>query len=108
MPSSHTVTFAPKGFSLATDVADWLVRQRVPFARAHEIAGACVRFCESNGIELSELTASQLAEISPELDAGVLDVLSIEGSVASRNGRGGTAPDRVREQLAELRAALDA
>ena len=99
---------APRGFALATDVADWLVRQRVPFARAHEIAGACVRFCEARGIELSDLTEEQLAEISSELGSGVLEVLTAEGSVASRNGRGGTAPDRVREQLAELRAALEA
>jgi argininosuccinate lyase len=97
---------APRGFSLATDVADWLVRRRVPFARAHEIAGACVRFCEARGIELSDLTEAQLAEISPELGVGVLNVLTAQGSVASRNGRGGTAPDRVREQLAELRDAL--
>lgn len=97
---------APRGFSLATDVADWLVRRRVPFARAHEIAGASVRYCEERGIELSGLTVAQLAEISPELGAGVLEVLTAEGSVASRNGRGGTAPDRVREQLAELRAVL--
>jgi len=99
---------APRGFSLATDVADWLVRQRVPFARAHEIAGACVRFCERAGIELSDLTVAQLAEISPDLGPGVLAVLTAEGSVASRNGRGGTAPDRVREQLAELRGTLGA
>lgn len=97
---------APRGFSLATDVADWLVRRRVPFTRAHEIAGACVRYCEANRIELAELTPSQLAEISPELDAGVLEVLTADGSVASRNGRGGTAPDAVRGQLAELRAAI--
>lgn len=97
---------APKGFSLATDVADWLVRQRVPFAQAHEIAGACVRYCEQHGIELSDLTPQQLGEISPQLSAEVLDVLTIEGSVASRNGRGGTAPEQVRAQLAELRAQL--
>ena len=97
---------APRGFSLATDVADHLVRQRVPFARAHEIAGACVRFCEASGIELSDLNPDDLAAISPELDAGVLAVLTAEGSVASRNGRGGTAPDAVRAQLDELRAAL--
>jgi argininosuccinate lyase len=99
---------APRGFSLATDVADWLVRNRVPFARAHEVAGACVRFCEADGIELSDLTEAQLAEISPDLGPGVLSVLTAEGSVASRNGRGGTAPDRVREQLTELREALGA
>ena len=56
-------SLAPRGFSLATDVADWLVRQRVPFADAHHIAGACVRFCEQHGIELGELTDGQLAEI---------------------------------------------
>ena len=97
---------APRGFSLATDVADWLVRRRVPFARAHEIAGACVKYCEARGQELSDLTPAQLAEISPELDAGVLDVLTAAGSVASRSGRGGTAPDQVERQLAELTAAL--
>ncbi|HRA06535.1 MAG TPA: argininosuccinate lyase, partial [Propionicimonas sp.] len=97
---------APRGFSLATDVADWLVRRRVPFARAHEIAGACVRYCEARNQELSDLTAAQLAEISPDLDPGVLDVLTAEGSVASRNGRGGTAPNQVRSQLAELRDAI--
>jgi argininosuccinate lyase len=99
-------SLAPKGFSLATDVADWLVRRRVPFAQAHEIAGACVKFCEAHGIELAELSEAQLAEISPELTAEVLTVLTIEGSVASRNGRGGTAPDQVRAQLAELRATI--
>jgi argininosuccinate lyase len=97
---------APRGFSLATDVADHLVRQRVPFARAHEIAGACVRYCEARGMELSDLTPVDLAGISPELDAGVLGVLTAAGSVASRNGRGGTAPDSVRAQLAELRSAV--
>ncbi len=99
-------SLAPKGFSLATDVADWLVRQRVPFARAHEIAGACVRFCETNRIELADLTGDQLAEISPELNPDVLKVLTVEGSVSSRNGRGGTAPIQVRAQLAELRSTI--
>ena len=97
---------APRGFSLATDIADWLVRRRVPFARAHEIAGACVQYCEAGGQELSELTAEQLAEISDELSIDVLDVLTAEGSVAARNGRGGTAPTQVVAQLAELRAQL--
>ena len=67
---------APQGFALATDIADWLVRQRVPFAEAHEIAGAAVRYCEERGIELPDLTADQLAEISPLLTAEVLDVLT--------------------------------
>jgi argininosuccinate lyase len=94
---------AIRGFSLATDVADWLVRQGVPFARAHDISGAAVRYCESRNIGLEDLTAPQLAEISEALTEEVLAVLTIEGSVASRTGRGGTAPIRVAEQLAELR-----
>ncbi|MCC6496742.1 MAG: argininosuccinate lyase [Propionibacteriaceae bacterium] len=105
---SRMADLAPRGFSLATDVADWLVRNRVPFARAHEVAGACVRFCERRGIELSDLTPEQLAGISPDLTPAVLGVLTAAGSVASRNGRGGTAADRVVEQLAELRSVLAA
>jgi argininosuccinate lyase len=99
---------APKGFSLATDIADWLVRQRVPFAEAHEIAGACVRRCEAAGIELTDLSADDLAEISPRLTPEVRSVLTVEGSINSRSGRGGTAEVRVREQLAELEAELAA
>ncbi|MBO1032259.1 argininosuccinate lyase [Tessaracoccus sp. SD287] len=99
-------SLAPRGFSLATDVADWLVRQRVPFAQAHEIAGHAVRYCERHGIELSDLTPAQLTEIDTRLTPGVLDVLTAEGSVASRNGRGGTAPEQVRRQLDEVAAAL--
>ncbi len=95
---------APQGFSLATDVAEWLVREGVPFRVAHEVAGECVRRCEELGIGLEGLTDEQFAEISPYLTPGVRDVLTVEGSVASRNSRGGTAQDRVTEQLAELRA----
>nr|WP_203566976.1 argininosuccinate lyase [Aestuariimicrobium ganziense] len=97
---------APRGFSLATDMADWLVRRRVPFAQAHEITGEAVRFCEANGLELADLTQAQLASISDHLDESVLEVLTVDGSVASRDGRGGTAPVRVAEQADELRRAL--
>jgi argininosuccinate lyase len=96
---------APQGFSLATDVAEWLVRQGVPFRVAHEVAGACVRRCEELGCELDELTDEQFAAIFEHLTPGVREVLTVEGSIASRAGRGGTAPARVREQLAEVRAA---
>jgi hypothetical protein len=82
---------APMGFSLATDIADWLVRRRVPFAKAHEIAGACVRRCEEDGVELTDLTADDLAEISPHLTADVQTVLNVAGSINSLSGRGGTA-----------------
>jgi argininosuccinate lyase len=99
---------APQGFSLATDIADWLVRQRVPFAEAHEIAGACVRFCETEDLELTDLTVDQLAGISSKLGAGVLSVLSVAGSIEARSGRGGTSEARVREQLAEIAATAAA
>ena len=97
---------APRGFSLATDIADWLVRQRVPFAEAHEIAGACVRRCEAEGIELTDLSADELAEISPHLTAEVRSVLTVDGSINRRSARGGTALARVREQLDEIGAAI--
>jgi len=104
--SDRLAELAPKGFSLATDIADWLVRLRVPFAEAHEIAGACVRRCEAAGIELTDLSADDLVEISPQLTPEVRSVLTVEGSINSRSGRGGTAEVRVREQLAELEAEL--
>jgi argininosuccinate lyase len=96
---------APQGFSLATDIAEWLVREGVPFRVAHEAAGACVQTCEQRGIELHELTDAEFAAIDARLTPAVRGVLTAEGSVASRNARGGTAPERVSEQLAELRKA---
>ncbi len=92
-------SLAPQGFSLATDVAEWLVREGVPFRVAHEVAGACVRACERRGIELWDLTDDELAAVSPHLTPAVREVLSVEGSLASRSARGGTAPARVAEQL---------
>ncbi|RLP80301.1 argininosuccinate lyase [Mycetocola lacteus] len=97
---------APQGFSLATDVAEWLVKQGVIFRDAHEISGELVRFCEENGLELHEPTDEQLAAVSPHLLPAVREVLTIEGSVNSRVGAGGTATVRVTEQLANLRGRL--
>ena len=91
---------APQGFSLATDVAEWLVKQGVPFRQAHEISGACVRECEKRGIELWDLSDDDFARIDECLTPAVRQVLSAEGSVAARSGHGGTAPVRVVEQLA--------
>ena len=85
-------SLAPQGFSLATDVAEWLVREGVPFRVAHEVAGACVRRCEERGVELWDLTDADLAELSAHLTPGVRDVLSVEGSMASRSAKG--APPR--------------
>ncbi|WP_228551636.1 argininosuccinate lyase [Mumia zhuanghuii] len=99
-------SLAPQGFALATDIAEWLVREGVPFRDAHEISGACVRVAESQDKELWDLTDDELASISPHLTPAVREVLSVEGSIGSRDARGGTARVRVAEQLAELRARL--
>ena len=99
---------APQGFSLATDVADWLVRQRVPFREAHEISGALVAFCEANGLDLHEPTDEQYLQISGHLTGDVRSVLSVQGSVSSRSGAGGTAAERVADQRAELTARVRA
>jgi argininosuccinate lyase len=106
--TERLAALAGAGHSLATDVAEWLVRQRVPFRVAHEVAGACVRRCEERGVELWELTDEELAEISPALTPAVRVVLSVPGSIGSRDARGGTAPQRVTEQLAELRGVVAA
>ncbi|WP_300345527.1 argininosuccinate lyase [Nesterenkonia sp.] len=108
---------APQGFSLATDIAEWLVRQGIGFRTAHEVAGECVRACEAHTPtkELHELTDEELAAIHPALTPQVREVLTVEGSLASRDGIGGTAPQRVAEQTeaaaqraAEYRSGLEA
>ncbi len=97
---------APEGFALATDIAEWLVRQGVPFREAHEIAGASVRAAEERGVELWDLSEGDLAAISPRLTPGVRSVLTVRGSLDSRSAFGGTAPARVGEQLDALRSLL--
>lgn len=97
---------APQGFSLATDVAEWLVKQGVIFRDAHEISGELVRYCEERGLELHEPSDAELASVSPSLTPAVREVLTIEGSVNSRVGAGGTARVRVDEQLAVLAARI--
>jgi argininosuccinate lyase len=106
--SARLESLAPAGFSLATDVAEWLVRSGVPFREAHEIAGACVRRCEQLGVELADLSDADLAAVSPALTPAVREVLSVAGSIASRGSRGGTAQSQVDAQIVELRAELDA
>jgi argininosuccinate lyase len=98
---------APAGYALATDIAEWLVRQGVPFRVAHEAAGAAVRVAEKRGVDLEDLTDDELAAINPELTPQVRDVLTIEGSVSSRGSRGGTAPIQVAKQLDTVRDAID-
>jgi argininosuccinate lyase len=104
---------APAGYTLATDVAEWLVRQGVSFRIAHEAAGAAVRVAEARGVGLPELTDDEFAAISDQLTPEVREVLTVAGSVSARNARGGTAPAQVARQLdgvpstaARLRSAL--
>ncbi|OBJ02902.1 argininosuccinate lyase [Mycobacterium sp. 1482292.6] len=98
---------APAGYTLATDIAEWLVRQGVPFRSAHEAAGAAVRAAEQRSVGLDELTDDELTAISPDLTPQVREVLTIEGSVSSRDARGGTAPARVAEQIETVLASAD-
>lgn len=93
---------APQGFALATDVAEWLVRQGVPFRDAHEVAGDAVRVCEQRGVELWDLSDEDFAAISDRLTPGVREVLTVAGSLASRSAQGGTAPSAVAAQIGEL------
>jgi argininosuccinate lyase len=97
---------APAGFTLATDIAEWLVRQGVPFRVAHEAAGDCVRIAESRGVGLESLTDKELAGVHPALSPEVRDVLTVEGSIASRDAFGGTAPSQVAAQRARVADAL--
>jgi argininosuccinate lyase len=95
---------AESGFSSATDLADWLVRSKgLPFRRAHHIVGLLVREAEARGCGLQHLTLQMMQAIEPTLDADVFTVLGVECSVASRRSFGGTAPDNVRQAVADAR-----
>ena len=97
---------AESGFSTATDLADWLVREAgVPFREAHHITGRAVAEAEAKGVRLDQLSLDQLKAIDPRIGEGVYDVLSVDASVASRTSFGGTAPDNVRAAIAAARGA---
>lgn len=96
---------APAGFTLATDLAEWMVRQGVPFREAHEASGACVRIAESRGVDLVDLTDEELQSVDKRLLPEVREVLTVDGAVASRDTRGGTARPRVEEQRERVREA---
>ncbi|HTZ14773.1 MAG TPA: argininosuccinate lyase [Mycobacterium sp.] len=105
--TKRMAALAPAGYTLATDIAEWLVRQGVPFRDAHESAGAAVRVAEQRGVGLEDLTDDELVAVSTHLTPEVRDVLTIDGSVSSRDARGGTAPSRVAAQLDAVRAAAE-
>lgn len=98
---------AMQGYATATDLADYLVRKGVPFRDAHEVVGKAVRHGIERGLDLSELPLDELQAFSDQIDSDVFDVLTLEGSVASRAHFGGTAPDAVRARIREARAALE-
>ena len=111
----ETVEFVPErmraaaaqGYSTATDLADWLVREvDVPFREAHHITGRAVKAAEEGGCDLADLSLDALQNIDGRIDQRVYDVLSVEASVRSRTSYGGTAPDRVREQIAKAKDEL--
>jgi argininosuccinate lyase len=100
-------TSAPDGFALATDLAELLVRRGVAFRDAHEVVGHLVVWCQVNDKDFDDLTDEELLGVSPHLTPDVREVLNVQGALASRKAFGGTAPDRVREQIASLRALAD-
>ena len=100
--AERMAALAPAGYTLATDVAEWLVRRGVGFRTAHETAGAAVRVAEARGVGLADLTDAELTQISSDLTPEVRGVLTVTGSVASRNARGGTAPEQVARQLERI------
>jgi argininosuccinate lyase len=111
----ETVEFVPErmraaatqGFSTATDLADWLVREAdVPFREAHHITGRAVKLAEERNCDLADLPLDVLQAIDQRIEDGIFDVLSIDASVRSRTSYGGTAPERVREQIAAAKDAL--
>jgi argininosuccinate lyase len=110
-----TITFVPErmraaaaqGFSTATDLADWLVREAdVPFREAHHITGRAVKLAEERSCDLADLPLDALREIDARIDERVFEVLSVDASVRSRKSYGGTAPERVREQIAAAKESL--
>jgi argininosuccinate lyase len=107
-PNKDTLEVAAEsGFSTATDLADWLVRELgMPFREAHHVTGALVKMAEDGGVDLPDLTLGQMQTVCADITDGVFGVLGVHNSVASRMSYGGTAPKRVREQAARWNKEL--
>ena len=99
---------AADGFSLATEIADFLAKKQIPFATAHEVAGECVKYCENSGIELDQLSDAQLLAIHPALTGEVKAFLNVKGAVASRTSSMGTSQKSVTAALAQLKKEISA
>ena len=108
MQVNHTAMreAAIKGFSTATDLADWLVKQGMAFRDAHEVVGKAVKYGVDNKIDLGEMSLETLQGFSDKIDASVFEVLTLEGSVNSRDHIGGTAPAQVLQAVARAPARL--
>jgi len=94
---------AKKGFSLATDVADYLAKKGVPFREAHEIVGKVVAYCLDNGKTLEDLTLEEFRKFSDKFEEDVLSLMSVEGSINSRNIVGGTAREQVEQEIKRIK-----
>jgi argininosuccinate lyase len=99
---------AQRGHTTATDLADYLVRRGMAFRDAHEVVGKAVRFAETQQLQLPALSLEQLRDICAHIDNDVFDVLTLEGSISSRDHTGGTAPGQVHKAVAAARQALAA
>jgi argininosuccinate lyase len=95
------------GYTTATDLADYLVRKGIAFRDAHEIVGKAVRYCIEQNTELADLELRQLQQFSDSIGEDIIEVLSLQGSLSSRNHIGGTAPEQVRAAVQRARASLD-
>ncbi|HNA71038.1 MAG TPA: argininosuccinate lyase [Nitrosomonas sp.] len=98
---------AMRGYATATDLADYLVKKGIPFRDAHEMVAQAVRFAESKSCDLSKLTLTELQQFTPLIEEDIFSVLTLEGSIKSRNHVGGTAPDQVRQAIAQARHDLE-
>ena len=99
---------AKKGFSTATDLADYLVRKGIAFRDSHEIVGKSVAYCIAADKDLSEMSLVELQQFSASIEQDVFEVLTLEGSVAARNHIGGTAPEQVKLAIVTAKALLAA
>lgn len=97
---------AMRGYATATDLADYLVKKGIPFRDAHEMVAQAVRFAENKSCDLSKLTLTELQQFTPLIEEDIFSVLTLEGSIKSRNHVGGTAPDQVRQAIAQARHDL--
>jgi len=99
---------ALQGFATATDLADYLVRNGIPFRDAHEVVGKSVAYCVDKGCDLAELSLDELKQFSDAIGGDVFDYLTLEGSVAARDHIGGTAPNQVRFAIEQARLRAEA